>query len=192
MGKKWKQWQALFSWAPKWLWMVTRAIKLKDTCSLGKKAMVSPDSILKKQRHHFVHKVSYIQSYGFSIIHVQMWQLDHKKGWVTKIFFFFWLFEQRCFWTVLLEKTHESPLDNKEIKLVNPKINQSWIFIGRTDGKASVFWPPDVKSQLIGNDPDTAKDWGQEEKGMIEDEMVGWNHWINGHEFEQTLGYGNG
>ena len=111
--------------------MVTRAIKLKDTCSLGKKAMVSPDSILKKQRHHFVHKVSYIQSYGFSIIHVQMWQLDHKKGWVTKIFFFFfWLFEQRCFWTVLLEKTHESPLDNKEIKLVNPKINQSWILEG--------------------------------------------------------------
>ena len=80
---------------------------------------------------------------------------------------FFELFEQRCLWTVLLEKTHESPLDNKEIKPANPKRNQSWIFIGRTDAKAPVFWPPDVKSELTGNDPDTGENWGQEEKGMI-------------------------
>ena len=94
----------------------------------------------------------------------------------------------QCFWTVVLEKTLESPLDCKEIKPVNPKGNQSWIFIGRTDAEAPILWPPDVKSQLIGKGPDARKDWRQEEKGMTEDEMVGWNHWLNGHEFKQTPG----
>ena len=147
--------------------------------------MINPDSILKS-RGITLYTKFHIVSYGFSSIHVQMWQLDHKEGWAPKNFFE--LFEQRCLWTVLLEKTHESPLDNKEIKPVNPKGNQSWKFIGRTDAKAPVFWLPDVKSQLIGNDPDTGEDWGQEEKGMIENEMFGWNHWLNGREFEQTLG----
>ena len=111
--------------------------------------------------------------------------MDHKEGWASKNW---------CFWTVLLEKTLESPLDCKEIKPVNPKGNQSWIFIGRTDDEAEapILWPPDAKSWLIGLDRDTGKDWGQEEKRVIEDEMFGWYHWLNGHEFEQTLGDSEG
>ena len=99
-----------------------------------------------------------------------------------------------CFWTVVLEKTLESPLDCKEIKPVNPKESQSWMFIGRTDAEAEVpiFWPPDAKSQLIGKDPNAGKDWRWEEKGMTENEMVGWHHWLNGHEFEQAPWDGDG
>ena len=109
----------------------------------------------------------------------------NKKGWVPKNW---------CFWTVVLEKTLESPSACKEIKSVNPKGNQSWIFIGRTDGEAEapILWPPDAKSQLIRKDPDAGKDWRQEEKGMTEDEMVGWHHQLNGHKFEQALGDGEG
>jgi len=92
------------------------------------------------------------------------------------------------FWTVVLEKTLESPLDCKEIKPVNPKGNQSWIFIGRTDAEAPILWPPDEKNWLIWKDPDAGKDWRWEEKGMTEDEMAGWHHWLDGHEFEQALG----
>ena len=94
------------------------------------------------------------------------------------------------FWTVVLEKTLESPLDSKEMKPVHPKGNQSWIFTGRTEAEAEapILWPPDVKSRIIGKDPNAGKDWGQEEKGMTEDEMVGWHHQLNGHKFEQTLG----
>ena len=112
-----------------------------------------------------------------------MWELDHKEGWMPKNW---------CFWTVPLEKTLESPLDCKEIQPVNPKGNQSWIFIGRTDAETetSILWPPNAKSQLIGKDPDTGKVWGQEEKRVTEDEMVGWHHQLNGHEFEQTPGDG--
>ena len=93
-------------------------------------------------------------------------------------------------WTVVLGKTLESPLDYKEIKPVSPKGNQSWIFIGRTDAEAEtpIFWPPDVKNWLIGKDPDAGKDWRQEEKGTTEDEIVGWHHWLHGHEFELALG----
>ena len=99
-----------------------------------------------------------------------------------------------CFWTVLLDKTLESPLDYREIQPVHPKVNQSWIFIGRTDAeaKAPILGPPDEKSRLIRKDPDTGKDWRQEKKGMTEDEMVGWHHWLNGHEFEQAPGDGEG
>ena len=108
-----------------------------------------------------------------------MWKLDHKKDWALKNW---------CFWTVELEKTLESPLDSREIKLVNPKGNQSWILIGRTGAEveASKLWPPDAKSRLIVKDPDARKDWGQEEKDAIEDEMNGWYHWFIEHEFEQT------
>ena len=100
-----------------------------------------------------------------------------KEGWAPK---------DCCFWTVVLEKTLENPLDCKEIQLVHPKGNQSWIFIGRTDAEAEtpILWPPDVKNWLIGKDPDAGKDWGQEEKGTTEDEMVGWYHRLDGHEFE--------
>ena len=112
------------------------------------------------------------------------WELEHKEGWVSKNW---------CFWTVVLEKTVESPLDCK-IKPVNPKGNQPWIFIGKTDAeaKAPVVWPPDMKSQLTGKDPDAGKDWRQEEKGMTEDKMIGWLHRFNGHKFEQTQGDSEG
>ena len=91
-----------------------------------------------------------------------------------------------CFWTVVLEKTLESPLDCKEIQSVNPKGDQSWLFIGRIDVEAEtpILWPPHAKSWIIGKDPDSGRDWGQEEKGMIEDEMAGWHHWLDGREFE--------
>ena len=114
-----------------------------------------------------------------------MWKLGHKEGWVLK---------KWCFWTVVLEKTLESPLDCKEIKPVNPKENQSWVFFERTDAEAEapILWPPVVKSQLIRKDPETGKDWRQEEKGMAEDEMVEWHHRLDGHEFEQALRVGDG
>ena len=114
-----------------------------------------------------------------------MWELDYKESWVPK----YW-----CFWTVVLEKTLESPLKSKEIQPVHPKGDQSWVFIGRTDVEAEtpILWPPDVKSWLIGKDPDAGKDRGQEEKGMTEDEMVGWHHLFNGHGFGWTPGVGNG
>ena len=118
----------------------------------------------------------------FSNSHVWMWELDYKESWAPKNW---------CFWTVVLEKTVESPLDCKEIKWGNPKGNQSWIFIGGTDAEAeaeaAVFWPRDAKNWLIGKDPDSGKDWRQE-KGTTEDEIVGWHHQLNGHEFEQALG----
>ena len=114
-----------------------------------------------------------------------MWDLDHKEGWLLKNW---------CFSTVVLEKTLEGPLDCKEIKPANPKGNQSWLFIGRTDAEAEtpILWPPDVKRRLIRKDPDAGKDWRQEEKGVTEDEMVGWHLQLNGHEFEQTLGGSEG
>ena len=115
-----------------------------------------------------------------------MWELDNKKkGWVPNNW---------CLWTVVLEKTLDSPLGCKEIKPVNPKGDQSWLFIGRTDteAEAPILWAPDVKSWLIWKDPDAGKDWGQEEKEMIEDKMVGWHNWLNGREFEQTPGDSSG
>ena len=110
-----------------------------------------------------------------------MWELDHKEGWVPKNW---------CFRNVVLEKTLESPLDYKEIKPSQSKRNQSWIFIGRTDveAEAPILWPPDVKKWLVGKDPDAGKDREQEVEGMTEDKMVGWHHWLSGHEFEQTQG----
>ena len=142
---------------------------------LGRKAD-KPRQPIKKQRHHFADKGPYSQSYGFSCSHVWMWELDHKEGWVLKNW---------CFWTVVLEKTLESPLDCKEIQRVHSNGDQYWIFIERTDAEAKdpILWPPDVKNWIIGKDPD---------KGMTEDEMVGWHHWLKGHEFEQALGVGDG
>ena len=124
------------------------------------------------------------QSYGFSSSHVWMWDLAHKESWALKNW---------CFWTAVLEKTLESSLGFKEIKPVHPKGNQSWIFIGRThaEGETPILWPSDAKNWLIGKDPDAEKDWGQE-KGMTEDEMVGWHHWLNGHGFGYTLAIGDG
>ena len=155
-----------FFWgAPKSLQTVTAAMKLRCLL-LGRKAMTNLDSIVKS-RDHFAEKALYSQSYDFSTIHIGMWGLDHKEGWALKNW---------CFQTVVLETTQESPLDCKEIKRVNPKGNKPWIFIRRTDAEAEapILWPHDAKSQLIRKDSDAGKDWGQEEKGMTEDEMVGW------------------
>ena len=125
------------------------------------------------------------QRYGSSSCHVWMWELDYKENWAPKNW---------CFWTVVLEGTPEIPLDCKEIKSVNPQGNQSWIFIEKTDAEAEtpILWLPDVKNWLIGKDPDVGKDWRQGDKGTTEDEMVGWHHQLNGHEFEQFLGVGDG
>ena len=114
-----------------------------------------------------------------------MWELNHKESWAPKNW---------CFWTVVLEKTLESPLDCKEIKPISPKGNQSWIFIVRTDAEAEalILWPPDAKNWLIGKNPDAGKGWRQEEKWKTENEMVGWCHQLDGHELEQALGVGNG
>jgi len=150
-----------------------------------KKSYDKPRQHIKKQRHYFADKCQSSQSYGFSSNHVWMWELDHKEGRAPKNW---------CFWTEVLEKILESPLDLKKIKPVHPKGNQSWIFIGRTDAEAEApkLWPPNGKSCLIIKDPDARKYWRQEEKGMTEDEMyVGWHHWLNGHEFEQAPGDGS-
>ena len=139
----------------------------------------------KKQRHLFADKGLYSQSYDFSSSHVGMWELGHKKGWASKNWHF---------WTMVLENTLESPLDCKEIKPVSPNVNQLWIFIERTvvETEAPILWPSDEKSQLIGKYLNAGKDWGQEEKVATGDEMIGWHHQLNGHEFEQTLGDSRG
>ena len=131
-----------------------------------KKSYNQPRQHIKKQRHYIANKGLSSQSYGFSSSHVWMWELGHTEGWALKNW---------CFWTVVLEKTLESPLDYKKIQPVHPKGNQPWIFIGRTDAEAEtpISWPPDAKNQLIGKDPDAGKDWRWEEKGTTEDEMVG-------------------
>ena len=161
-------------------------MKLKEACS-WKESYDQPRQHIKKQRHCFVNvnKGPSSQGYGFSSGHVWMWELDCEGSWALKNW---------CFWTVVLEKTLDSPLDCEEIQPVHLKGDHSCVFIGRTDVEAEtpILWPPDAKSWLIGKDPNAGKDWGQEEKGTIEDEMVGWHHWLNGHGFEWTLGVGVG
>ena len=146
--------------------------EIKRRLLLGKK---KPRQYIKKQRHYFTNKDLSSPSYGFSSSHIWMWDLDYKESWVLKNW---------CFWSVVLAKTLENPLDFKEIQPVNPKGNQSWIFTGRIDVEAEtpILWLPDSKNRLIGKDPDAGKDWRQEEKGTTEDEMVGCHHWCNGHE----------
>ena len=148
------------------------------------KSYDQPRQYIKKQRHYFADKSPYSQSYGFYGGSVCIKDLDYKESWVLKSW---------CFWTAVLERTHESPLDCKEIQPVHTKGNQSWIFIGRTDAKAKapILWPPDVKNWLIGKDPDAGQDWRQE-KGTKENERVGWHHQLNGHAFEQAPGVGDG
>ena len=134
-----------------------------------------PRQHIKKQRHYFANKGLSSQGSGFSSGHVWMWELDYKESWAPKNW---------CFWTVVLEKSLESPLDFKEIHSVHPKEDQSWVFIGRTNVEAEtpIFWPHDVTSWLIWKDPDGRKYWRQEEKGTTEDVMVGWHRWLHGHE----------
>ena len=154
----------------------------EKTLTPWKESYDQPRQHIKRQRHYFVNKGPSSQGYGFSSRHVWMWELDYKESWVPKNW---------CFWTVVLEKTLESLLDCKGIKSVSPKGNQSWIFIGRTEAEAPILWPPDVKSWLIGKDPDAGKIEGRRRRGWQE-EMVGWHHRLNGHEFEQAPGVGNG
>ena len=132
---------------------------------------------MKKQRRYFANKGPSSQGYGFSSSHVWMWELDYKESWALKNW---------CFWTVVLEKILESPMDCKEIQLVHLKGDQSWVLIGRTDVEAEtpVLWPVDATSWLVWKDPDAGKDGRQEEKERTEYEMLGWHHWLNGHEFE--------
>ena len=156
--------------------------EIKRCFLLGRKAMTNLEHI-EKQRHYFANKVPSSQSYDFSSSHVWMWELDYKESWEPKNW---------CFWIVVLEKTLESPLNCKEIKPLNHKGNQSWIFTGRTDAKAPILWPPVANNWVTGKDPDAGKDWRQEEKRTTEDEMVRWHHWLYGHEFEQPLRVGDG
>ena len=176
MGKQWKQGQTLVLGAPKSLQMVTAAMKLKEFVP-WEKSYDQPRQHIKKQRHYFASKGPSSQSSGFSSCHVRMWELDYKESRAPKNW---------CFSTVVLEKTLKSPLDCKETQLVHPKENQSWIFIGRTDAdaEAPILWLPDAKNWLIGKHPDAGKDWRWEEKGTTEDEMVGWHHRLDGHEFQ--------
>ena len=147
--------------------------------------MTNLDSILKSRDITFPTKVHLVKAMVFPVVMYGCESLDYKETWVSKNW---------CFWTVVLEKTLESPLDSKEIQPVHPKGDQSWVFIGRTDVEAEtpIFWPPDVKSWLIWKGPDAGKDWGRVEKGSTEDETVGWHHWLNGHEFEWAMGVGDG
>ena len=144
----------------------------------GRKAMTNLNSILKSRDKTFSTKVHIVKA------NERMWELDHKEGWAPKNW---------CFWTVVLEKTLESPLDSTELKPVSFKENQPWILIGRTDAgaEAPIFWSPDANSQLIEKDLDPGKDWRQEKRAS-EDEMAGWHHQCNGHELEQTSGDGEG
>ena len=151
MGEQWKRWQTLLVWTPKSLQMLTAAMKLKDACSL-EESYDKPRQYIKKQRHYFTNKGPSCQSYGFSSSYVWMWELDYKESWELK----HW-----CFWTVVLEKTLESPLDCKEIQPVHSKGDQSWIVIERTDAEAEtlILWALDSKNWLIWKDPDAGKDW---------------------------------
>ena len=144
-----------------------------------------PRQCVEKQRHYSADKDPYSQGYGLPSGHVQLSEPDHKEGKMPKNW---------CLWTVVLEKTPESPLDSKEIKLVNLKGDQPWIFTGRIDAEAEapLFWSSDANRWLIGKVPSAGKDWGQKEKGVLEDEMAGWHHWRNEHELQQTLGDGEG
>ena len=159
--------------------------EIKRLLLLGRKVMTNLDSILKSRDITLSKECPSSQSYGFSCSHIWIWELDYKESWAPKNW---------CFWTVVLEKTLESPLHCREIQPVHSKGDQSWVFIGRTDVEAEtpILWPPDEKSWLIWKDLDAGKDWGQEEKGTTEDEMVGWHHRHNGHGFGWTPGVGDG
>ena len=157
---------------------------MKRHLLLGRKVLTNLDSILKS-RHYFANKGPSSQGYGFSCGHVWMWQLDCEESWAPKNW---------CFWTVVLDKTLESPLDCKEIQPVHSEGDQPWDFFGRNDAKAEtpVLWPPHAKSWLTGKDSDAGRDWGKEEKGTTEDEMAGRHHWLDGHESEWTPRVGDG
>ena len=182
MGKQWKQCQTLFLGGSRITADGDCSHEIKRRLLLGRKVMTKLDSILKSR--DIANKVPSSQGCGFSSGHVWIWELDCEESWALKNW---------CFWTVVLEKTLESPVDCKEIQPVYSKGDQHWVFFGGNDAEAEtpVLWPPHAKSWLIGIS-DAGRDWGQEEKGMTEDEMAGWYHWLDGHESEWTLGDGDG
>ena len=173
MGKQWKQWQTIF-WGSKITADGDCSHEIKRCLLFGRKVMINIDYILKSRDVTLPTKVCLIKAVVFPAV---IWESDYKESWALKNWWF---------WTVVLEKTLESPLDCKEIQPVQPKGNQSWIFIGRTDVEAEtpILWPPHVKNWLIWKDPVAGRVWRQEEKGMTEDDMIGWHHWLNRHTFE--------
>ena len=178
MGKPWKQWQTLSSWAPNSLLMVT-AHEIKRCLLLGRKAMTNLDSVLKSRDITLLKKVL-CQGYGLSSGHIQLWELDHKESRGPKNW---------CLWTVMLEKTPESPLDSMGIKPVSFKGNQLWILIGRTDAdaEAPVLWSSYVNNQLFGRVSDAGKDWGKKEKRAVLKKMAGWHHQCNAYELQGMM-----
>ena len=183
MGEKYKQWQNIF---------LSSKITVHGDCTheikrclpLRIKVMTNLHSILKSRNITSPTRIEVVKGMFFSS-HVWIWELDHKEDWALKNW---------CFLTVVLEKILVNPLDSKEIKTVNLNGNQSWIFIRSTDAEAEapILRPHDAKSQTIGKYLDVENDWEQKDKGMTKDEIIGWHHWLNGHEFEQTLGYSEG
>ena len=177
MRKWWEHWQTLFLGGSKITADGDCSHKIKSHLLLARKVMTNLDSILKTRDITLLTKVHLVIAMVFFSSHVWMWELDYNESRVLKNW---------CFWTVVLEKSLEGPLDCKEIKPVHPKGNQSWIFIGRIDAEAEtpILWPPAGKSWLIGKDPDAGKNWRWEKKGTTEDEMVERHRQLNGHEFE--------
>ena len=184
MGKQWKQCQTIF-WGSKITADGDCSHEIKRHLLLGRKVMINLDSIFKSRHVTLPTKSHLVKAMVFPVAMYGCWVLDYEDSWALKNWWF---------WTVVLDKTPESPLDCKEVQPVHPKGDQSWVFIGRTDAEAEtpVLWPPHAKSWLIGKDPDGGRDWGQEEKGTTEDEMAGWHHQLDGHEFGWTLGFGDG
>ena len=176
MEKKWNQCQTLFFWAPKSLQMVTADMKLKDGCSLEEK-LWPPRQLIKKQTHYFGNEGLSSQSYGFSSSHVWTWELDYKKAEHRRID----AFELWC-WRRLLRVPWTARRSNQSIlKEISPGCSLEELMLKL---KLPTLWPPDAKSGVVWKDPDAGKDWRQEEKGTTEDEMAGWHHWLDGHEFE--------
>ena len=173
MGKEWKQYQTLFFGGSKITADGDCSHEIKTRLLLGRKVMTNLGSIFKSRDITFPTKVCLVKAMVFPVVMYgcESWTIEKAE---------------HCFWSVVLEKTLESHLDCKEIQLVHPKGDQYHVFIGRTDVEAEtlIFWPSDAKSWLIWKDPDAGKDWRQEEKGTTEDKMVGWHHWLNGHEFD--------
>ena len=180
MGKQWKQWETLLLGGSKITADGDCSHEIKRCLLLGRKAVTNLNNILKSRDVTLLTKVHLVKAMVFPVVYVWIWELDYKESGAPKNW---------CVWTSMLEKTLESPLDCKEIQPVQPKGDQSWLFIGRTEAEAEapILWPPDAKSWLTGKDPDAGKDWRQEEKGATEDKMVGW-HLMDANPMDMGLG----
>ena len=184
MGKQWKQWQTLFSWAPKITADGDCSHEIEKRLPLGRKSITNLDSILKSRDITLPTKVCLVKTMVFPVV-MYGCELDYKENWAPKNW---------CFWLWCWRRLLRVPWTARRFQPVHPKGNQSWIIIGRTDAEAEapILWPPDAKNWLIGKDPDAGKDWRQNEKGTTEDEMAGWHYRLDGREFEWTSGVGDG